>query len=125
MLDWEQLTDRANDDGEFHLHARFWSARIRVVHGERSTRLRIIDGTLADVGPWNPADFGADLTIDADAAAWDAMLAPVPRPFYHDLWAASVHHGVQIIGNSHHRCAYYPAVRRLLELMREVRHGAV
>jgi len=24
------------------------------------------------------------------------MLAPVPRPFYHDLFAAMVHHGVTV-----------------------------
>ncbi|MEQ8485911.1 MAG: hypothetical protein RIB46_16250 [Pseudomonadales bacterium] len=125
MLDWDHLARRANDDGEFRLHARFWNARIRIGHGDGSTRLRLVDGALTDVGPWRPADFGADLTIGADPAAWDALLAPVPKPFYHDLWAASVHHGVQLIGDSHHRCAYYPAVRRLLELMREVRHGAV
>jgi hypothetical protein len=125
MLDWTALARLANDDGEFRLHARFWNARIRIDHGDGVTRLRVVDGALADVGPWNPADFGADLTIAASVTDWDALLEPLPKPFYHDLWAANAHHEVELSGGSHHRCAYYPAVRRLVELMREVRHGAV
>jgi hypothetical protein len=125
MLDWTALARLANDDGEFRLHARLWNARIRIDHGGGVTRLRVADGAPTDVGPWNPADFGADLTIGAAVNDWDALLEPVPAPFYHDLWAAAVHHSVELIGDSRHRCAYYPAVRRLVELMREVRHGQV
>jgi hypothetical protein len=125
MLDWTALERLANADGEFRLHARFWNARIRIAHGDGVTRLRVVDGALQDSGPWNAADFGADLDIGASAGDWDALLARLPAPFYHDLWAANVHHGFQLSGDSHHLCAYYPAVRRLVELMREVRHGNV
>lgn len=125
MLDWLLLMGRANADGEFCLHARYWNARLRIVHGAERIRLDVVDGEIRRTGPWDPADFSADLTISAPDADWNALLEPLPRPFYHDLWAASVHHGFELSGERLHLCAYYPAVRRLVEIMREVRHDAV
>ena len=46
-----------------------------------------------------------------------------PRPFYQDLYAATIHHGFTAAGNRTHFCAYYPALRRLVELMREVKNA--
>jgi hypothetical protein len=126
MIDWQRLLQRANDDGEFRLHARFWNARVRITRGEEErTVLEIVAGEVRSAQPWNPADYGAELEIAAPAADWDALLQPLPKPFYQDVWAASVHHGFHLAGDRHHLCAYYPAVRRLMELMREVRHAAV
>jgi hypothetical protein len=125
MIDWQRLRERANSDGEFRLHARFWSARVRITRGHERTLLEMIGGEMRRAQPWDAADFGADLEIAAPGDDWDALLARVPRPFYHDVWAANVHHGFQLSGDSLNLCAYYPAVRRLIELMREVKHGAV
>lgn len=125
MLDWHRLLQRANDDGEFRLHARFWTAKVRIVHGSERTLLEMAAGEMRRAGPWDPADYGADLEIAAPAADWEALLDAVPRPFYQDLFAAQAHHGFRLNGADHHLCAYYPAVRRLVDLMREVKHGAV
>lgn len=123
LLDWSALRRRANADGEFRLHARFWNARIRVGSGAATTSIEIRHGEVHGIEPWNPAWFGADLNIRADAPEWDALLAPLPKPFYHDLWAANAHHGFSLSGDTHHLCAYYPALRRLVELMRETRNA--
>ena len=123
LLDWPVLAARANADGEFRLHARFWNARLRLGCGPATMGIEIRHGAIHDIQPWDPAWFGADLNIRADAHEWDALLAPLPKPFYHDLWAANAHHGFSLGGDTHHLCAYYPAVRRLVELMREVRNA--
>ena len=123
LLDWNALRRRANADGEFRLHARFWNARIRVGCGAATTAIDVRHGEICEIAPWDPAWFGADLNIRADALEWDALLAPLPKPFYHDLWAANVHHGFCLSGDTHHLCAYYPALRRLVELMRETRNS--
>ena len=47
----------------------------------------------------------------------------MPRPFYQDLYAATVHHGFSVSGDTLNYCAYYPALRRLVELMRDARHA--
>ncbi len=122
MLDWERLRAKANDDGEFLLHARFWNANVRLENGTDAYRMRIADGQIAAIEPW----FGvvaSDLSIAAPEADWQAMLAPVPKPFYQDLYAASIHHGFTTSGSTRHYCAYYPAIRRLIELMREISNG--
>jgi hypothetical protein len=124
LLDWQALRDRANTDGEFRLHARFWNARLRVVCDTVATGIEIRDGAVAAIEPWNPAWFGADIVIRADMAEWRKLLAPLPQPFYHDLWAANAHHGFSLNGTTQHLCAYYPALRRLVELMRHVHCSA-
>ena len=121
LLDWQALRDRANGDGEFRLHARFWNARLRIVCDTVATGIEIRDGAVATIDAWNPAWFGADIVIRADAGEWGKLLAPLPQPFYHDLWAANAHHGFSLSGTTQHLCAYYPALRRLVELMRDVR----
>jgi hypothetical protein len=120
LLDWQALRDRANADGEFRLHARFWNARLRIVCDTTATGIEMRDGAVAGIEPWNPAWFGADIVIRADAGEWRKLLAALPQPFYHDLWAANVHHGFSLSGTTQHLCAYYPALRRLVELMRAV-----
>jgi len=122
LLDWPRLVAHANADGEFRLQARFWTASIRIDSGDETVRLAISDGKLASVEPW-AGRIASDLSIAAPAGEWQELLAPLPRPFYHDLAAAAVHHAFAFEGNVRHRCAYYPAVRRLVELMREVRHS--
>ncbi|MCY4212476.1 MAG: hypothetical protein OXF68_02500 [Gammaproteobacteria bacterium] len=122
MLDWERLKEIANADGEFRLQARFWNATLKIANGPDATRIALRDGEITAVEPWF-GGIGSDLAISAPPAQWDALLAPVPKPFYQDLHAATVHHGFTAAGNRTHYCAYYPAVRRLIELMRELNNA--
>lgn len=121
LLDWGKLIERANADGEFRLLARFWNAAVRLEVGEEHLSLSIRNGRIGTVEPWG-GRIASDLTISAPADEWSRLLAPVPVPFYHDLAAAAAHHGFRLYGDVRHRCAYYPAVRRLVELLREVRN---
>ena len=87
--------------------------------GEARHRMRISDGkiTVASAALEGAA---CDLWIAAGEDEWRALLAPIPRPFYQDLIAAARHHGFTTVGDHTHLCAYYPALRRLVELMREL-----
>ena len=124
FLDAPAVINRANADGEFQLHARFWNARLALVCGEQVHRLTVSHGRMIATEVDAPGAT-ADVTISAAATDWDALLEPVPRPFYHDLQAAMAHHGFQMSGETRHIAAYYPAIRRLIDLLREVRNGAV
>jgi hypothetical protein len=123
LVDWPAVAARANADGEFRILARFWNASIRLELGSEHLRVAIRHGELAAVEPWS-GRIASDLTIAAPEHAWRALLAAVPQPFYHDLAAAAAHHEFDLHGDIRHRCAYYPAVRRLVELMREVHNDA-
>jgi len=123
MLDWERVRERVNADGEFRLHARFWNSTVRIGRGAEGWRLEVRDGSLRIILPWR-GSIASDLSIDAPDADWEALLQRLPRPFYQDLYGATLHHGFAVSGDTRHYCAYYPAVRRLIELMREVHNAA-
>jgi hypothetical protein len=123
MIAWSELRDRVNGDPEFRLAARFWSATLRLDLGDASHRLRFEEGTLSEVGPC-PADAPCDLFVGASEAAWRELLAPVPGPFYQDLFGAQLQHGIRLPEDPLAYAAYYPALRRLLQLLSASREEA-
>ena len=122
MLDWEQVRAGANGDGEFRMHARFWNSKIRLKIGDRGYQMVVDSGEIVLIERFYRGT-ACDLSIMAPEKDWEALLAPVPKPFYQDLYPATLHHGFDVAGDIGHYCAYYPAVRRLIEVMREVHNG--
>ena len=49
MLDWEQVRTRANVDGEFRIHARFWNSRIRLKIGDKRYQMVVDSGEMMNV----------------------------------------------------------------------------
>ena len=124
FIDADQLAAAANADGEFQLHARLWRARVSLRAGDDvAVALTIEAGRVSAAADAAVPAEPADVRISAPAADWDALLAPVPRPFFHDLRAACAHHGFRLEGDRLHTAAFYPAIRRLVDLMRDVRQG--
>jgi hypothetical protein len=120
LIEWTRLADRVNADGEFALAARFWDATLRLDVGPESRRLRFEAGTLREVASCE-RDAECDLHVSAPAEEWERLLEPVPRPFYQDLFGAQLHHDIALNANPVDFAAYYPALRRLLEILRETR----
>jgi len=116
MIAWNELKQRLHQDGEFRVAARFWNATLRLDMGEASHRLRFEDGSLVDVSPCS-ADTACDVFVTASEAEWHELLAPVPRPYYQDLFGAQFQHGVRLPEDPIAYAAYYPALRRLLQLL--------
>ncbi len=120
MIAWSELPDRVNGDGEFRYAARHWDATLRLDLGDASHRLRFEDGSLVDVGPC-AADAPCDLFVTASEDDWRELLAPVPRPYYQDVFAAQMQHGVRLPPDPVAYAAYYPALRRLVQLLAATR----
>ena len=121
FIDADRLAAAANADGEFQLHTRLWRARVSLRAGDDDAVALTIEAGRVSIAA--DAALPADVRISAPAADWDALLAPVPRPFFHDLRAACAHHGFRLEGDRLHTAAFYPAIRRLVDLMRDVRQG--
>jgi len=122
-LPLESLRQVANEDPEFRLAGRYWDCNLEIAAGERRTCLRIFDGEIVEVVPWSDERanaFASTITISAAEEEWRRLLEAVPRPFYHDLWAATVYHGFEVSGDFMAYCAYYRATSRLLELLRRL-----
>ena len=111
------LPAAANDDGEFAVAARMWDADVVFASDGNSVRMSIADGRITEVTTGSAAS-DAQIRISGPDDGWQKMLAPLPPPFYQDLFGASLHHGFTIEGSVEDVYPYYPALRRLIELLR-------
>ncbi|MEM7412031.1 MAG: hypothetical protein AAF430_17520 [Myxococcota bacterium] len=121
MLDWQQLPERVNRDPEFQVASRHWTARLRLDTGDASRLLRFEEGRLVDIDTAG-AESACDLFVSAPESDWEGLLAREPRPFYQDLFGAQIHHDVRLPEDPLAYAAYYPALRRLVQLMSALRH---
>ena len=120
MIDWQRLPERLNADPEFRLAGREWTATLRLEIGESAHALHIDAGVVRSVEETAPGA-EADVFVRAPESDWQELLAETPRPFYQDLTGAAVHHGVRLPRDTVSYAAYYPALRRLIQVMRDVR----
>ena len=112
-----RLPHAANNDGEFTLAARLWDGDIVLVCDDDAVRLALKAGRMESAAAASK-DAPAQIRIVASADGWSKMLQPQPPPFYHDLMGAQIHHGVRLQGAIEDVGPYYPALRRLIELLR-------
>ena len=122
LIAWGDLARRVNQDGEFRLASRFWNATLRLDLGPESQQLCFQEGQLQEIRGCE-ADADCEVHISAPLEDWERLLEPIPRPFYQDLFAAQLHHGFQMNAEPVDYAAYYPALRRLVEILRETREG--
>jgi hypothetical protein len=111
------LPAAANDDGEFALAARMWDADVLLVSGGEAVRLTVRDGRITAV-TGVPLDTAAPIRIVGPPDGWEKLLRTVPPPFYQDLFGAAAHHGFTLEGAIEDVYPYYPALRRLVEILR-------
>ena len=126
ILDAGTLPARLNADPEFSLAARFWSGALTLGLDDARWTLRLEDGHVRSLARERESEVEEprDIGIHASAADWEAMLEPEPRPFYHDIFAASIRQDVSLDGDIETFYAYYLAIRRLFAVMREQRADA-
>ena len=119
MIPWNNLKSTLEQDAEFRYTIRHWSASLRLSVGDRHHAIRFEDGAVAAVEPCD-ADSPADVFISGPEEEWRELLRDVPRPFYQDPFFASVHHGIELNQDQLDYAAYYPALRRLVGVLREM-----
>ncbi len=118
----KNVRERINSDPEFHLAARFMSQNILIRAGDRQCIFKIRDGVLTEIvlspSPMEPWDF----FIQAPQKSWEIFLQPLPPPFYHSLFGASIREDFQFGGNIEAMFAHYWATQRMLAVMRELQN---
>lgn len=121
----ELLKDALNADPEFRIAARYWDGAIEFRIDQESVVVTLMQGTVTSVSDELPATL-ADVTgagpvvIAAPVGDWAKLLEALPRPFYQDYHAASAHHGFRLAGDVETLWAYYAAVRRTADILRDV-----
>ena len=120
----EKLKEAANNDSEFRIAARFWTTVLHVGVGDLSYLVRIKDGVIDGVARCEPSPQLWDqwtawkISISAPLEDWRNFCEPVPRPFYQDLFGAVAHHGFRVEGEKEGFFQYFPAIRRMLDIVR-------
>jgi len=118
LFDQTRFIERVNQDGEFQIAARYLNGALKLFFGEDALLLSFRDGRLTSIVPGVMFD-SAEVTIRGPVAHWQEFLKPVPRPFFHDMFAAIVSREFEWFGSSETFFAYYGAYRRMFQLMRE------
>lgn len=113
----EEIKQRLNADPEFVLTARFWYCDIRFVIGEEKYFMRIENGTVAAFRHGTNGFDPYTINIAGPEEVWVRMFEAVPKPFYHDWFAASFHHDFEFGGDLESAYAYYYSLRRIKAVM--------
>ena len=106
-----------NGDGEFTIAARFLNSALKLYFANESLLLTFRDGKLTAIAPGAKFDSAA-VTIKGSLNSWKEFLQPIPRPFFHDMFAAIVRDEFEWTGDAETFFAYYGAFRRMFQLMR-------
>ena len=114
---WRRVMEQANADGEFRIAARFWRTRVRLDLGPESVRLMVEDGAIRAIEPC-ASDGACDVSVSGDRDCWARLLEAAP--LWQDLFGAAGRGDFAIAtADLEAFYAYYPAVRRLVDILRE------
>ena len=117
QIPWSRVMERANADGEFRIAARFWWTALRFDLGPESICLTVEDGNIRAIAPSGPGS-DCDVGVSGALPSWERLLAAVP--LWQDLLGAVLRGDfVVTAADPEAFYAYYPAVRRLVDLVRE------
>lgn len=121
------LPERFNNDPEFRINARYWNGALEFGIDSSSYVLTLTNGVITSL---DSASTSAEshvassapgrVRIGAPASDWEIFLRDPAPPFYLDYYSASLHHGFDLSGDPDTLWAYYPAIRRTSELLREI-----
>ncbi len=119
----ERLRDRVNQDGAFRQVSQDMTLNLAL---ETDGAVRLVtfrDGTLTSVRPFVAVTEPVDLTIRGDTTFWRNLLSPVPPPRFQNLYAGVRAETCQVSGNAELYWAYFAALMRLFDVMREVENN--
>ena len=119
VLPVDAIKDRLNADPEFKLTARFWYCDIRFVIGDEPYFMRIEDGKVKSFTYGTNGFDPYTVNISGPLEVWEQMFEEIPKPFYHDWFAASFHHDFEFGGDLESAYAYYYSLRRIKAIMGE------
>jgi hypothetical protein len=108
------------EDGEFQMTARYWNGALRLGIDGVGVEVTIVDGVAvatADVRG-DPEAAAGHVGFDGPGGLWLKLLAPVPEPMHNDI-APVQYIGMRRTGDRDTYWQYFPAIRRVIDLMRE------
>jgi hypothetical protein len=121
LRDTDRIVSALNDDPEFRLMARRWDCRLVVRMGDQPYLIEIRGGEVRRITTRVTIFDASDIQIGGPHEGWLELLEETPGPLYQDLFPAVLHKGFTMTGDLESLFAYYPAVRRMWDVIRQVR----
>jgi hypothetical protein len=119
----ERLRERINQDGAFRQVSQDMTLNMALETDGAARLITFRDGTLTSIRPFVTITEPVDLTISGDATFWRNLLSPVPPPRFQNLYASVRAQTCQVTGNAELYWAYFAALTRLFDVMRDVEHN--
>jgi hypothetical protein len=110
----QRLAARCAEDGEFRLASRFWEGGVSVDFGAGRIDLALAGGHVSAAAVTGDRS----IQLGGSAETWKKVLSPLPPPFFNDIAPARAF-GLTVEGDEETFWQYYPAIRRLVDLLRE------
>lgn len=120
----ERFRVSLNNDPEFGLVGRDMSLNLVIGVGGEQRLLGIREGQLMAITQFVPMDHSADIYITGDGEFWNNLLSPLPPPRSQNLYAAAHAGNCTVAGNTELYNAYFPAINRMIDVMREAHNGS-
>ena len=119
----ERLRERINQDGAFHQVSSDMTLTMALETDGAARLVTFRDGTLTSNKPFVTVTEPVDLTIRGDTTFWRNLLSPVPPPRFQNLYAGVRTETCQVSGNAELYWAYFAALTRLFDVMRDVENN--
>jgi len=118
----ERFQNAMNNDAEFKLAARFMSEDVLLEVDDSRCIVKVRDGVVTEIKLNPPSSDHWSFSIKATAETWDKLLRPSPPPLYTGLNAGMIRGNLQITGNLEVAFAYFWAMNRMLDIMRQLQN---
>ena len=112
-----------NNDAEFKLVGRDMTVNMVIEVGGDQRLFKVREGEVRAIGRMVPMTDPVDLYIKGAYEFWNNLLSPVPPPRFQNLYAAMHAGNCEIAGNSELYNAYFPAINRMINVMRELQNN--
>jgi pimeloyl-ACP methyl ester carboxylesterase len=118
-LSGQRLAELCAGDSEFMMLSRHWNGSLRLLVADDELILTLVDG-VPTTGPsgGGPGHF----SLSGPEDVWSKLLSPVPPRGYNDIFTA-VLVGLRPAGHLLTYWQYYPAIQRVIDLIRAELHG--
>ncbi len=119
----EHMRTCINNDPELKLIGRHVSMNMAMEIGADKLLFHVREGEIKEIRPVLPMIDSIDIYLKAEKEDWEKLLAPVPPPRFQNLKAAMRAKNCEISGNVELYSAYFPAINRIIDVMRELQNA--
>ena len=115
----EALRGLVNGDAEFRLVSRDMNLNVSLEVGGEKRLFSFRDGRLHSIGKYVALAETIHVYIRGGADFWQKLLSAMPPPNFQNLYAGVRFKTCEVLGDSELYFAYFAALTRLVELMRD------